>query len=163
MQTTYVIVTLLAIFVSSTLRAEDISLVQVASIDGNCYQVSPNLPYGSLPDFDSQLSTTWCAESNVHLNLSSTNSVYGSNLAWIFQSKDTRKLSPLGVIYSVYEEVQIDAVNNIWEPRETQVLVAISGIKTCVVAEVPESNSSASTWSQTMALAENIENLNCLN
>lgn len=195
MHYTYLILTLLTVFISSTLRAQDsaklksqnLNFIHLASIDGVCHKVDLNDPLGFLPRITSPLNTDISCEAQgfyglikehntesqglwidyrghkVPISQTVAETTYGSSIAWFFKADDFAKANPVALVYSVYTDQLVDISNNIWEPQETQILVALKGLKTCVVGEIFEQQSADATWSQAVNLVQDFENLKCLN
>ena len=195
MHYTYLILTLLTVFISSTLRAQDsaklkshnLNFIHLASIDGVCHKVDLNDPLGFLPRVTGPLGTDiGCEVQGFYGLIKEQNAdaqslwvdyrghkipdsqvdagaIYGSNMAWFFNPNDLAKANPVALAYSVYTDQLVDLHSNTWEPKETQILVALKGLKTCIVGEIDEQFNSETAWSKALNLVQDFENLKCLN
>jgi hypothetical protein len=186
LKTSYLILTLFTIFVTSA-PAKDVNYIQMSILDNDCVFVDMDIDFGSIPaaeqpNYSSYLS--FCDGmgaykilkdgledkfklsldfNNEEIELSDEVVTYSQNVAWVFSNKMSVTGVPVALVYSKYTDVLIDSKNNVWEPKETQVVVALKGTKSCIVAEINEDKNSEINWEQTMRIAEKASDFDCIN
>lgn len=186
MKTTFLILTLITVFISSVDAAP--LKIQLSIMDGDCYEIELDQHLGVLPADGQEsegsfygfcdayggykilkergnsksLITLDYRNSEIDISGTAIVSDYGDDSIWIFDESDKNLLTPLSMILSSYIEILIDEANNIWEPQEVFKVVALRGLSSCVVGEIVSGPNSDVSWSQAIAVAEKSKNLSCL-
>lgn len=185
LKTSFLILTLFTVFVTSA-PASETNYIQMSILDNDCVFVDMDIDFGSLPASEQPLYDSYQSfcdgfgsyrilkeglEDKFVMSLDYDNqeialydevATYSQNVTWVFASKNVLSAAPIALVYSKYTDVLIDAANNVWEPKETQVVVALKGTNSCIVAEVNEDKNSKMNWKKTLDLAQQSANLNCI-
>lgn len=154
LNTTFLILTLFTIFVSSVVRAEDATLVFSQLLRENC-TIETNTIEGNKPSF-------LIDGSKIHFLNSELSSGCGQKTVWIFDEKDNNLIEPKALVYSTYTYTLTDEVEDIWEPIQTLIVADLRVGRSCVVSEIRENADGELNWQQSINLAKNIENQSCL-
>lgn len=124
MKTMFLILTLLTVFISAAPAHERTNIFVTDR---------------SLQDMASELSAD-----DLNHKVGSNDSELGE-LTLVFDSEDFSQ-QPVAIAFSEYLEVEVDSIENVWEPQEANYLVSSQKIKSCakqqIVANLSQKNAS---------------------